>query len=320
MDNPLKFDHEENYKVLCKEIKLRINGSRENSYYYKLNQFIKGSLKEYTSSTVIAYDITIGFNVDCNKEITIVLKSSVSEISSNAQVEESKATKNGFQLEASLSKALNKELEVSLVMVKTCEVTKRVRVSIPFSSSIQLSSAGLDSLLVFWTDDAIGGDIAAEGATTESNTTTADGVSINICCSNGSKFSIQIRLNSTVISFKDVIVRNCDIPVDQQCLIYKGIICQHIRGMVLEILSDLILEKLKAPPKLDDVPDIRPEQLVEADAFIFGFPSLFGMMPSQLKAFFHATSELWASQALIGIPDGIFGSTGFHGRDQELSA
>ncbi|KAK7277568.1 hypothetical protein RJT34_22583 [Clitoria ternatea] len=90
--------------------------------------------------------------------------------------------------------------------------------------------------------------------------------------------------------------------------------------MVPEILSDLILEKLKAPPKLDDVPDIRPEQLVEADAFIFGFPSLFGMMPSQLKAFFHATSELWASQALTGIPDGIFGSTGFHGRDQELSA
>ncbi|KAK7300963.1 hypothetical protein RJT34_11816 [Clitoria ternatea] len=89
---------------------------------------------------------------------------------------------------------------------------------------------------------------------------------------------------------------------------------------VPEILSDLILGKLKAPPKPDDVPDIRPEQLVEADAFIFGFPSRFGMMPSQLKAFFDATSELWASQALAGKPAGIFWSTGFHGGGQELSA
>ncbi|RYR46994.1 hypothetical protein Ahy_A07g032889 [Arachis hypogaea] len=89
---------------------------------------------------------------------------------------------------------------------------------------------------------------------------------------------------------------------------------------VPETLSDRILEKLKAPPRPDDVTDIKPEQLLEADGFIFGFPSRFGMMPSQLKAFFDATSELWASQALAGKPAGIFWSTGFHGGGQELSA
>ncbi|MED6113255.1 hypothetical protein PIB30_069122 [Stylosanthes scabra] len=89
---------------------------------------------------------------------------------------------------------------------------------------------------------------------------------------------------------------------------------------VPEILSDRILEKLKAPPRPDDVTDITPERLLEADGFIFGFPSRFGMMPSQFKAFFDATSEIWASQALAGKPAGIFWSTGFHGGGQELSA
>ncbi|XP_020216246.1 ubiquitin domain-containing protein DSK2b isoform X2 [Cajanus cajan] len=68
----------------------------------------------------------------------------------------------------------------------------------------------------------MGGDAAAaESATTESNAAAA-GVNINIRCSNGSKFSVQITLDSTVASFKDIVARNCDIPADQQRLIYKG--------------------------------------------------------------------------------------------------
>ena len=87
-----------------------------------------------------------------------------------------------------------------------------------------------------------------------------------------------------------------------------------------ETLSDVILQKMKAPPKPSDVKDIKPEQLVEADGFMFGFPSRFGMMPSQFIAFFDATQKLWASQALAGKPAGIFWSTGFHGGGQELAA
>lgn len=47
-------------------------------------------------------------------------------------------------------------------------------------------------------------------------------VNINVRCSNGSKFSVQITLDSTIGSFKEVIAQKCDIPSDQQRLIYKG--------------------------------------------------------------------------------------------------
>ncbi|KAF7152071.1 hypothetical protein RHSIM_Rhsim01G0236100 [Rhododendron simsii] len=89
---------------------------------------------------------------------------------------------------------------------------------------------------------------------------------------------------------------------------------------VPETLPDRVLEKMKAPDKPHDVPEIRPEQLVEADGFLFGFPSRFGVMAAQFKAFFDATHDLWATQALAGKPAGIFWSTGFHGGGQELTA
>ncbi|PRQ34434.1 putative NAD(P)H dehydrogenase (quinone) [Rosa chinensis] len=89
---------------------------------------------------------------------------------------------------------------------------------------------------------------------------------------------------------------------------------------VPETLSDVILQKMKAPPKANDVPEIRPEQLVEADGFLFGFPSRFGVMSAQCKAFFDASHEIWETQALAGKPAGIFWSTGFHGGGQELTA
>ncbi|VFQ61609.1 unnamed protein product [Cuscuta campestris] len=89
---------------------------------------------------------------------------------------------------------------------------------------------------------------------------------------------------------------------------------------VPETLPSLVLEKMKSPPKPDDVPTITPEQLLEADGFLFGSPSRFGMMAAQMKAFFDATHQLWATQALAGKPAGIFWSTGFHGGGQELTA
>ncbi|CAL5386445.1 unnamed protein product [Camellia sinensis] len=89
---------------------------------------------------------------------------------------------------------------------------------------------------------------------------------------------------------------------------------------VPETLPSRVLEKMKAPDKANDVPEIRPEQLLDADGFIFGFPSRFGVMAAQFKAFFDATHEIWATQALAGKPAGIFWSTGFHGGGQELTA
>ncbi|XWS74031.1 hypothetical protein CRYUN_Cryun02cG0180700 [Craigia yunnanensis] len=89
---------------------------------------------------------------------------------------------------------------------------------------------------------------------------------------------------------------------------------------VRETLSNVILQKMKAPAKADDVPEIRPEQLTDTDVFFSGFPSRFGVIAAQFKAFLDATHELWECQALAGKPAGIFWSTGFHGGGQELTA
>jgi ubiquilin len=47
-------------------------------------------------------------------------------------------------------------------------------------------------------------------------------VVINIRCSNGSKFTVRTSLVSPVSAFKAVLAQNCDVPADQQRLIYKG--------------------------------------------------------------------------------------------------
>ncbi|XP_010548223.1 PREDICTED: ubiquitin domain-containing protein DSK2a-like [Tarenaya hassleriana] len=63
-------------------------------------------------------------------------------------------------------------------------------------------------------------------------------VSVNIRCSNGSKFSVQVKLDSTVGSFKSVLAQKCDIPADQQRLIYKGRILKDDQTLVSYGLED----------------------------------------------------------------------------------
>ncbi|XP_060199341.1 probable NAD(P)H dehydrogenase (quinone) FQR1-like 1 isoform X2 [Lycium barbarum] len=76
---------------------------------------------------------------------------------------------------------------------------------------------------------------------------------------------------------------------------------------------------MSAPLK-GDAPVITPDELTEADGFVFGFPTRFGMMPAQFKAFLDATGGLWKTQALAGKPAGIFYSTGSQGGGQETTA
>lgn len=86
-----------------------------------------------------------------------------------------------------------------------------------------------------------------------------------------------------------------------------------------ETLSDEVLGKMGAPAR-SDVAVITPNELIEADGIIFGFPTRFGMMAAQFKAFFDATGGLWKTQALAGKPAGIFYSTGSQGGGQETTA
>lgn len=89
---------------------------------------------------------------------------------------------------------------------------------------------------------------------------------------------------------------------------------------VPETLSPEVLEKMKAPPKDEAVPVIGAAELVEADAVLFGFPTRYGCMAAQMKAFFDATGQLWREQRLAGKPAGFFVSTGTQGGGQETTA
>lgn len=68
----------------------------------------------------------------------------------------------------------------------------------------------------------MGGD--GGGAAAEAKTAVDGGgdVTVHVRCSNGSKFSVQIGLESSVGSFKSALAQNCDVPAEQQRLIYKG--------------------------------------------------------------------------------------------------
>lgn len=57
-------------------------------------------------------------------------------------------------------------------------------------------------------------------------------VNVNIRCSNGSKFSVKTSLESTVSEFKGVVAQNCDVPAEQQRLIYKGRILKDDQTLV----------------------------------------------------------------------------------------
>ncbi|KAI3824881.1 hypothetical protein L1987_06353 [Smallanthus sonchifolius] len=68
--------------------------------------------------------------------------------------------------------------------------------------------------------------MGVEGESTQKAAASVDGgdgeINLNIRCSNGNKFSVRATLRSTVVAFKDLLAQNCDVPANQQRLIYKG--------------------------------------------------------------------------------------------------
>ncbi|CAF0857102.1 unnamed protein product [Adineta steineri] len=89
---------------------------------------------------------------------------------------------------------------------------------------------------------------------------------------------------------------------------------------VAETLSNEILTKMHAPPKNNTIPIITADQLSEADGFLFGMPTRFGTLPTQIKTLFDACGTHWLSDALFGKPAGVFFSTSTLGGGQETTA
>ncbi|XP_073288981.1 probable NAD(P)H dehydrogenase (quinone) FQR1-like 2 isoform X1 [Primulina huaijiensis] len=90
---------------------------------------------------------------------------------------------------------------------------------------------------------------------------------------------------------------------------------------VPETLPEDVLRQMQAPPKDDSIHVIgSPDELTAADGFLFGFPTSYGCMGAQMKAFFDSTGQLWREQKLAGKPAGFFVSTGTQGGGQETTA
>lgn len=89
---------------------------------------------------------------------------------------------------------------------------------------------------------------------------------------------------------------------------------------IAESLPQEILDKMKAPPKASDVPVITAADMKNADGFLFGIPTRFGMVPAQMKAFFDSCGQLWMSGALANKFVGVFFSTSAQGSGQETTA
>jgi NAD(P)H dehydrogenase (quinone) len=91
---------------------------------------------------------------------------------------------------------------------------------------------------------------------------------------------------------------------------------------VPELVPEEVLEKSGAKAAraaFARVPIIKPDQLAEADAVIFGTPTRFGNMCAQMRNFLDQTGGLWMKGALISKVGSVFTSTASQHGGQETT-
>jgi NAD(P)H dehydrogenase (quinone) len=91
---------------------------------------------------------------------------------------------------------------------------------------------------------------------------------------------------------------------------------------VAELVPEAALERTgakQARQAFADIPFAQPNQLVDADALIFGTPTRFGNMAAQMRNFLDQTGGLWARGALINKVGSVFTSTGTQHGCQETT-
>jgi NAD(P)H dehydrogenase (quinone) len=91
---------------------------------------------------------------------------------------------------------------------------------------------------------------------------------------------------------------------------------------VQELVPDDVLEKSGAKAAraaFAHIPVMRPDQLTEGDAIIFGTPTRFGNMAAQMRNFLDQTGALWMSGGLIGKVGSVFCSTASQHGGQETT-
>ncbi len=87
-------------------------------------------------------------------------------------------------------------------------------------------------------------------------------------------------------------------------------------------VPELVPEEIarKSGMKLDQrAPIAEPNELADYDAIVFGTPTRFGNMASQMRNFLDQTGGLWMRGALIGKVGSVFASTGSQHGGQETT-
>ncbi len=93
-----------------------------------------------------------------------------------------------------------------------------------------------------------------------------------------------------------------------------------IMQRVPETLSPAVLEKIgavEAQKAFAHIPVCTVDDLVQADAIIFGTPTRFGNMCGQMRQFLDATGQQWANGSLIGKVGSVFASSATQHGGQE---
>lgn len=91
---------------------------------------------------------------------------------------------------------------------------------------------------------------------------------------------------------------------------------------VPELVPDDILEKSgakKARQAFAHIPVVKPDDLADADAIIFGIPTRYGNMCAQMRNFLDQTGGLWAKNALVGKVGSVFTSSATQHGGQETT-
>lgn len=91
---------------------------------------------------------------------------------------------------------------------------------------------------------------------------------------------------------------------------------------VPELVPDEVLRQSGAAAKraaFAHIPVIRPEELADAHAIVFGTPTRYGNMCAQMRNFLDQTGKLWLSGALIGKVGSVFTCTASQHGGQETT-
>ncbi|MDG5814161.1 NAD(P)H:quinone oxidoreductase [Chitinispirillales bacterium ANBcel5] len=89
---------------------------------------------------------------------------------------------------------------------------------------------------------------------------------------------------------------------------------------VPETLPEELLEKLgafEARKHFRQDPVVKPTELADYDAILFGTPTRYGNMCSQMRSFLDSTGQLWAENKMVGKVASVFTSTATQHGGQE---